>query len=226
MSYCELGNERAFGAFLTQLRSTSSLRIKQRDVVKRLAGWTTSSYSRLENGEIAPRFDLLCPLYDALQQTGVQFTAQMRQCFVDLARQRIAHQRTHKDIHSDEEWTRLQCELARLDTMTTLNTKMLVPPVTTKQSFLPLQGLGLQDISPLHMPSVATSSVTQSNTVELTVEQQLGMRLLLTVHNLAPLFEADWTSDDVLEALQLILKGVKQWLHSHGVNFSNSVPPR
>ena len=101
--------EHAFGALLTTLRSrVKGKKIKQKDIVVCLPGWTISSYSRLENGELAPRFDQLLSLYRAFQQIGIPFSPDARQQFVELARKRIALQKTHKDIRSDAEWAQLQ----------------------------------------------------------------------------------------------------------------------
>src|SRR6266700_2181967 len=108
--------EHAFGALLTTLRSrVKGKKIKQKDIVVCLPGWTISSYSRLENGELAPRFDQLLSLYRAFQQIGIPFSPDARQQFVELARKRIALQKTHKDIRSDAEWAQLRFELARMD---------------------------------------------------------------------------------------------------------------
>lgn len=108
--------EHAFGALLTMLRSrVRGKKVKQKDIVARLPGWTISSYSRLENGELAPRFDQLLPLYQAFRQVNIPFSPESRQQFVDLARKRIALQKTHKDNRSDAEWAQLRFEVARLD---------------------------------------------------------------------------------------------------------------
>src|SRR5713226_5120446 len=108
--------EHAFGALLTTLRSrVKGKKVKQKDIVTRFPGWTISSYSRLENGELAPRFDQLLPLYQAFRQVNIPFSPELRQLFVELARKRIALQKTHKDNHSDAEWAQLRFELARLD---------------------------------------------------------------------------------------------------------------
>jgi Tetratricopeptide repeat/Domain of unknown function (DUF1704) len=108
--------EHAFGALLTMLRSRiRGKKVKQKDIVARLPGWTISSYSRLENGELAPRFDQLLPLYQAFRQVNIPFSPDARQQFVDLARKRIALQKTHKDTRSDAEWAQLRFELVRLD---------------------------------------------------------------------------------------------------------------
>jgi len=111
----ELDDKRAFGTLLTTLRISSKKKVTQADVVAKLPGWTVSSYSRLENGDIAPRFDQLPPIYQALQQVGILFSLQGRSQFVDLARRRIAIQRTYKDVRTDGEWAQLRFELARLD---------------------------------------------------------------------------------------------------------------
>src|SRR5712691_8972863 len=108
--------ERAFGALLTTLRSrVKGKKVKQKDIVTRLPGWTISSYSRLENGDLAPRFDQLRSLYQAFRQASVPFSPDARQQFIDLARKRIALQKTHKDLRTDAEWAELRFELARLD---------------------------------------------------------------------------------------------------------------
>src|SRR6266446_4439980 len=101
----------AFGTLLTTLRINARQKVTQASVIIHLPGWTASSYSRLENGDIAPRFDQLAELYRALQQAGIAFSPQARQQFVDLARKRIAIQRTYKDIRTDDEWAQLRFEL-------------------------------------------------------------------------------------------------------------------
>src|SRR5260370_2504127 len=108
--------EDAVGVLLTRLRSrVRGKKVKQKDIVAGLPGWTISSYSRLENGELAPRFDQLLLLYQAFRQVNIPFTRDARQQYVDLARKRIALQKTHKDTRSDAEWAQLRFELARLD---------------------------------------------------------------------------------------------------------------
>jgi len=104
-----------FGAFLTGLRSSSGKRVKQKDIVALLPGWTASSYSRLENGDLAPRFDQLRLLYAAFKHVGVVFSRDARHQFIDLARKRIALQHTHKDDRADSEWAQLRFELARME---------------------------------------------------------------------------------------------------------------
>jgi tetratricopeptide (TPR) repeat protein len=111
----QLDDKHAFGTLLTTVRISANKKVTQAHVVAYLPGWTISSYSRLENGDIAPRFDQLPELYRALQQAGITFSLHARLEFVNLARKRIATQRTYKDVRTDAEWAQLRFELARLD---------------------------------------------------------------------------------------------------------------
>jgi len=111
----QVADKQAFGMLLTTLRIGAKKKTTQAHIVAHLPGWTVSSYSRLENGETAPRYDQLCELYHALRQAGVTFSLHARLEFVDLARRRIALQRTYKDVRTNAEWAQLRFELARLD---------------------------------------------------------------------------------------------------------------
>src|SRR5437588_4737277 len=111
----EVDDKQAFGTLLTTLRIGAKKKITQALVIAHLPGWTVSSYSRLQNGEIAPRYDQLCELYHALRQAGLTFSPRVRLEFVDFARRRMALQRTYKDVRTDAEWAQLRFELARLD---------------------------------------------------------------------------------------------------------------
>src|SRR6266568_6288262 len=138
--YEECDDEHAFGAFLIALRSrVRGKRAKQKDIVTLLPGWTISSYSRLENGELAPRFDQLRSLYQAFRNVGVRFSPDARQQLIDLARKRIVLQRTHKDLRSDAEWAQLRFELARMDGLIDISTGQSVlasRPLLTETSHL------------------------------------------------------------------------------------------
>jgi transcriptional regulator with XRE-family HTH domain len=124
----ELDAEHGFGAFLTTLRSLArGKKIKQKDIVAYLPGWTISSYSRLENGDLAPRFDQLCTLYQAFREAGILFSHEGRQQFIDLARKRIALQKTHKDLRSDAEWAQLRFELVQMDGLPEASTHHAMP---------------------------------------------------------------------------------------------------
>lgn len=109
------GARSAFGLFLSRLRLEGPQKIKQRDILAHLPGWTPSSYSRLETGEIALPFEELVPLYRALCAVGIDFSLYLRQQFVDLARERVAMQKTYTYRHTDEEWAHLRFSLTRLD---------------------------------------------------------------------------------------------------------------
>ena len=104
-----------FGILLKLLRT--SKRVKQGTIAALLAdkGWTATAYTRLENGDIAPRFADLLPIYRAFLLAGVTFSLADRQQFVDRARTKIERKKTHREQHSDAEWAELRYELTRLD---------------------------------------------------------------------------------------------------------------
>src|SRR6266516_3651089 len=108
-------DEQDFGILLKTLRSQR--RVKQRTIVSLLPGWTPTSYTRLENGEISPRFDQLLPIYRAFQQAGITFPLAARQRFIALAREKIKDKKTHRDIRTDAEWAKLRYQLTRMDNM-------------------------------------------------------------------------------------------------------------
>jgi hypothetical protein len=62
-----------FGTLLKVLRLRYGL--KQLHVLTHLSGWTQTTYSRLELGELAPAFDQLPALYSALHLAGRIHTA-------------------------------------------------------------------------------------------------------------------------------------------------------
>jgi hypothetical protein len=115
-----------FGTFLKLVRTNT--RVKQGTIAALLAdkGWTPTTYTRLENGQIAPRFDDLLPLYRAFGLAGVSFSLADRQCFVERARKKIEGKKTHREQRSDAEWAQLRYELARLDGLPEAS---LSPPV-------------------------------------------------------------------------------------------------
>lgn len=112
----ECDTRQAFGAFLTSLRLRAKpKKIKQTKILAHLPHWVHSSYSRLEDGLVSPRFDELPTLYAAFLQAGVVFTPAERRQFVTLARKRIEVQQTYKDCRTEAEWAQLLLELIRLD---------------------------------------------------------------------------------------------------------------
>ena len=102
-----------FGTLLKVLRV--SKQVKQNTIVALLPGWSRTSYTRLESGELPPRFDQLYAIYRAFQLAGISFTLEARQQFLDFARTQIEKKKTHRDKHSDSEWAKLRYQLARLD---------------------------------------------------------------------------------------------------------------
>jgi len=102
-----------FGTLLKVLRV--SKQVRQTTIVALLLGWSRTSYTRLENGELPPHFDQLYALYRAFHLAGISFTLEARQQFLDFARVQINKKKTHLDKHSDTEWAELRYQLARLD---------------------------------------------------------------------------------------------------------------
>jgi tetratricopeptide (TPR) repeat protein len=115
----EFDIRQAFGAFLASLRLRAKpKKIKQTRILAHLPHWVHSSYSRLEDGLVSPRFDELPTLYAAFLQAGVVVTPAERRQFVTLARKRIEVQQTYKDSRTEAEWAQLLLELIRLDGLT------------------------------------------------------------------------------------------------------------
>ena len=102
-----------FGAFLKTLRHRHG--VKQLQVLAHLPGWTQTTYSRLETGEIAPAFDQLAPIYAALRLAGVELASMDRQQFLTLARMRIEAKRTYQEHRTDQEWDELRLRLSHTD---------------------------------------------------------------------------------------------------------------
>ncbi len=80
-----------------------------------LPGWTQTTYSRVETGEIAPAFDQLGAIYAALRLAGVELNAADRQQFLTLARLRIEAKKTYQEHKTDQEWDELRLRLSRTD---------------------------------------------------------------------------------------------------------------
>ncbi len=102
-----------FGTLLKLLRV--SKQVKQTTIVALLPGWSRTTYTRLENGELPPHFDQLYALYRAFHLAGISFSLEARQQFLDFARKQIEKKKTHLDKHTDTEWAELRYQLARLD---------------------------------------------------------------------------------------------------------------
>ena len=102
-----------FGAFLKIVRHRHGVR--QLQVLAHLPGWTQTTYSRVETGEIAPAFDQLALIYAALRLAGVQLNAADRQQFLTLARLRIEAKKTYQEHKTDQEWDELRLKLSRTD---------------------------------------------------------------------------------------------------------------
>jgi hypothetical protein len=107
-----------FGAFLERIRRRSRIQILE--VVEYLpgylVGWDRFTYSRLESGRRAPRFEELVPLYQALVTSGVHFKLEERYRFLELARQKIDGKKSRRARpHTETEWKLLQMQLAQFE---------------------------------------------------------------------------------------------------------------
>ncbi|MBV9689628.1 MAG: DUF1704 domain-containing protein [Ktedonobacteraceae bacterium] len=108
----DIDGKQDFGSLLKVLRVNK--RVKQIEILAQLPGWTPSMYVRLENGEAAPAFDQLLPIYRAFQTVGISFPLSARHQFVERARSRIDGKKTYRDQHSDAEWAELRYQLTRM----------------------------------------------------------------------------------------------------------------
>ncbi|HVB23444.1 MAG TPA: hypothetical protein VNG51_16005 [Ktedonobacteraceae bacterium] len=102
-----------FGLLLKLLRQRHHL--QQLQILAYLPGWTQANYSRIESGHIAPAFNQLPSIYQALREAGVEMTPQDRQQFITLARARIEAKKTCLEIKSDKAWDALRIQLSRGD---------------------------------------------------------------------------------------------------------------
>ncbi|HEY6406723.1 MAG TPA: helix-turn-helix transcriptional regulator, partial [Ktedonobacteraceae bacterium] len=102
-----------FGAFLKMLRHRHG--VKQLQILAHLPGWTQTTYSRVETGEVAPAFDQLVPIYTAMCLVGVELTSLDRQHYLTLARMRIEAKKTYREHKTDQEWDELRLKLSRVD---------------------------------------------------------------------------------------------------------------
>src|SRR5260221_12787582 len=95
-----------FGAFLKMVRHRHGVR--QLQVLEHLPGWTQTTYSRVETGEIAPAFDQLASIYAALRLAGVEWTPQDRQQFLTLARRRVEAKKACQKHGTDQQGDELR----------------------------------------------------------------------------------------------------------------------
>jgi len=127
-------DELDFGMLLKILRSQK--KVRQRTIVALLPGWTQTAYTRLESGEIAPRYDQLLPIYHAFQQVGISFSLAARQSFIKLARKKIKEKKTHRDTRTDAEWAELRYHLACMDHLPDTPTRQSVEAIVPSRPLL------------------------------------------------------------------------------------------
>src|SRR5260370_5112884 len=102
-----------FGAFLKMLRDRHG--ITQMQVLKHLPFWDQSVYSRVEKDKVAPAFEQLPHIYEALHRAGVELTLQDRQQYLVLARRKIEAMRTRHKHKTESDWEKLRVTLAQID---------------------------------------------------------------------------------------------------------------
>ena len=111
--------EEDFGVFLKRMRLHYRTRISE--VMEPLdhyfPEWDRFTYSRLESGRRAPKFQELLPLYRALVLgCGIIFRPDDRRDYVELARRKIAETGGHRDRkRPDGDWRLLAVQLAEVD---------------------------------------------------------------------------------------------------------------
>jgi tetratricopeptide (TPR) repeat protein/transcriptional regulator with XRE-family HTH domain len=102
-----------FGAFLKMLRDRHG--VTQAQVLRHLPFWDQSTYSRVEKDKIAPSYDQLPYIYEALHRAGVELTLQDRQQYLVLARRKIEAMRTRHEHKTASDWEKLRVTLAQID---------------------------------------------------------------------------------------------------------------
>ena len=102
-----------FGAFLKMLRDRHG--VTQAQVLRHLPFWDQSTYSRVEKDKIAPSYDQLPHIYEALHRAGVELTLQDRQQYLVLARRKIEAMRTRHEHKTESDWEKLRVTLAQID---------------------------------------------------------------------------------------------------------------
>src|SRR5258708_13212443 len=102
-----------FGAFIKMLRDRHG--ITQIQVLKHLPFWDQSVYSRVEKDKVAPAFEQLPHIYEALHRAGVELTLQDRQQYLVLARRKIEAMRTRHEHKTESDWEKLRVTLAQID---------------------------------------------------------------------------------------------------------------
>src|SRR5258708_17265096 len=102
-----------FGAFLKMLRDRHG--ITQIQVLKHLPFWDQSVYSRVEKDKVAPAFEQLPHIYEALHRAGVELTFQDRQQYLVLARRKIEAMRTRHEHKTESDWEKLRVTLAEIE---------------------------------------------------------------------------------------------------------------
>jgi tetratricopeptide (TPR) repeat protein len=111
--------EEDFGVFLLRMRRRYRMQIIEvvESLQSYLPKWDRFTYSRIESGRRAPRFEELLSLYRGLVLgCGIAFGPDDRQTYLDLARKKIDGKQSHRDRQrSDTDWRLLSVQLAEVD---------------------------------------------------------------------------------------------------------------
>lgn len=111
--------EEDFGVFLSRMRRRYRMQIIEvvESLHSYLPTWDRFTYSRIESGRRAPRFEELVSLYRGLVLgCGIAFGPDERQTYLDLARKKIESKQSHRDQQrSNADWRLLSVQLAEVD---------------------------------------------------------------------------------------------------------------
>ncbi|SRR5260221_1980032 len=102
-------------------------------------------------------------------------------------------------------WRRKLCELYSMSA----DDLGLIEPLPPQERPSPVVSSSEQFVSPVFFRPIHQAIAFLSEAPEATTEQQLGAWLAVVATDLAPLFELNWSLEDVLTSLQVLLKGVQ-----------------
>jgi len=129
--------EEDFGVFLSRMRRRYRMQIIEvvESLHSYLPKWDRFTYSRIESGRRAPRFEELLPLYRGLVLgCGIAFPDE-RQTYLNLARKKIESKQSHRDQQrSDADWRPLSVQLAEVDCDSTTQAPLTSPLTAQPQA--------------------------------------------------------------------------------------------
>jgi len=102
-------------------------------------------------------------------------------------------------------WRRKLCKLYRLSA----EDLGLVEPLPPQEPLSPVVSSSEQFVSPVFLRRIHQAIDLLREAPEAPTEQQLGAWLAVVATDLASLFESNWSLEDILASLQVLLKGVQ-----------------